>query len=138
MPSLATCSGRMPRMSRPSNLMRPPARTAPLMARSVVVLPAPFAPRMPTAPPGGTVSETASSTCTGPYQAVTSSSSSSVIGRVLPDVRLDDARIRLRLGCGALHELAPVIEHDHPLGERGDESHVVLDDDDRHIEVVAD
>ena len=66
MPRAATWSGRMPRMSLPSKTMRPPARTVPLIARRVVVLPAPFAPRMPTAPFSGTLSDTPSSTCTGP------------------------------------------------------------------------
>src|SRR4051812_8834455 len=136
-PRAATWSGRMPRMSLPSNTMRPPARTVPLIARRVVVLPAPFAPRMPTAPLSGTLSDTPSSTCTGPYNAVTSSSSSSVIRCVLSDVGLDDARVGLRLGGRPLHELGAVVEHDDPVGEGGDEAHVVLDDDDGDVVVPA-
>src|SRR3954453_19586831 len=137
MPRAATCSGRMPRMSLPSKTMGPRARTVPLIARRVVVLPAPFAPRMPTAPLSGTLSDTPSSTCTGPYDAVTSSSSSSVIRGVLPDVRLDDTSVGLRLGGRPLHELAPVIEHDDAVGEGGDEAHVVLDDDDGDVVLPA-
>jgi hypothetical protein len=53
-------------MSLPSKTIRPPDRTMPQIARSVVVLPAPLAPRMPTAPLSGTLSDTPSSTCTGP------------------------------------------------------------------------
>src|SRR5919112_3208047 len=135
MPRAATWSVRMPRMSLPSKTMRPPARTVPLIARRVVVLPAPFAPRMPTAPLSGTLSDTPSSTCTGPYDAVTPSSSSSVIRGVLPDVRLDDPGVGLRFGGRPLHELGAVVEHDDAVGEGGDQAHVVLDDD--HGDVVV-
>src|SRR5918997_7091095 len=137
MPRAATWSGRRPRMSSPSKTMRPPVRTVPLIARRVVVFPAPFAPRMPTAPLSGTLSETPSSTCTGPYDAVTSWSSSSVICGVLPDVRLDDARVGLRFGGRPLHELGAVVEHDDAVGESGDEAHVVLEDDDGDVVVGA-
>src|SRR5688572_28128137 len=102
-------------MSLPSNVMRPPTETMPLMAFRVVVLPAPLAPRMPTASFSPTVSEMPCSTRAWPYDAVTSSSCRRLIRDLLPEVGLDDPRVGLRLGGGALHELRTVVEHDDPI-----------------------
>src|SRR4051794_13321432 len=76
-PPRATASG----VARPSRLppstMSPLRRTVPDTARSVVVLPAPFAPSSATISPSSTVSDTLWSATTWPYRAVTSKSSSS-------------------------------------------------------------
>ena len=58
MPSRATSSGALPVMFLPPNLISPVAFTMPVMARRVVVLPAPLAPRRATTEPSSTFSET--------------------------------------------------------------------------------
>src|SRR5581483_9497897 len=74
-PSRATDSG-VPRSSRSAKTTVPPRRTMPETARSVVVFPAPFAPRRATISPSPTVRVTPCSARTGPYRASTSRSSS--------------------------------------------------------------
>ena len=76
MPARATFSGLLPNSERPSNRNDPRAGIMPDSARSVVVLPAPFAPRITTASPSSTVKSTPYSTCTGPYPARSSATSS--------------------------------------------------------------
>src|SRR5207237_1597476 len=63
----------------------------PEIARSVVVLPAPLAPRIATISPSSTARSTSCSTCRCPYPAVTPERSSS--GTRRPQIRLDDRRI---------------------------------------------
>ena len=79
-PSLAIDSGARPAIRFDANAISPVFRTVPEIERSVVVLPAPFAPRIDTACPSSTASETPCSARIGPYRASTFSSSSSAIG----------------------------------------------------------
>ena len=65
MPAFATASG-PPRSGFPAKTISPLRRTVPETARSVVVLPAPFAPSTATTAPSGTSRETPLSACTGP------------------------------------------------------------------------
>jgi len=53
-PLRATASGLRPRSERPPSVISPRAGTAPMIACSVVDLPAPFGPMSPTISPGGT------------------------------------------------------------------------------------
>ena len=55
-----------PPSERPAKRISPPVRTVCEIARSVVVLPAPFAPRTATIAPSSTVSEIPWSALTGP------------------------------------------------------------------------
>ena len=61
-PARASC----PSIDSPSNVNAPRAGIIPDSARNVVVLPAPFAPRITTTSPSSTVKSTPYSTCTGP------------------------------------------------------------------------
>src|SRR5665647_1329859 len=137
-PIRAILSGLMPRMSVPSKRIRPVAGTMPLIARSVVVLPAPLAPRIPAASLTPRWKETPCSTGANPYEAVTSSSSSRlIVGHLLPQVCLDDTRIGLRLARRALHERPSMVKHHDAIGHSGDQPHMVLDDQDREVEIAA-
>ena len=60
------CSGDASVMSSPSNVIAPSRGIVPEIARIVVVLPAPLAPRMTTISPGSTDRLTWCSTLTGP------------------------------------------------------------------------
>ena len=70
--SVVDCLGRC---SSPSNVIDPSVATIWQIARSVVVLPAPLAPRMTTTSPRSTVKSTPCSTSTGPYPARSSATS---------------------------------------------------------------
>ena len=76
-PCRATDSGVARARRLPPSTTSPVRRTVPETARSVVVLPAPFAPSSATISPSSTVSDTPWSATTWPYRAVTSESSSS-------------------------------------------------------------
>ena len=76
-PERATDSGPAPRSRLPPTITSPLRRTMPETARSVVVLPAPFAPSSATISPSSTVKETPCSAATCPYLAETSLSSRS-------------------------------------------------------------
>ena len=73
-PSTPVCAGRP---CSPSSSTSPLVLTVPEIARSVVVLPAPFAPRIATKSPSSTLSETPCSARISPYRASTSRSSRS-------------------------------------------------------------
>src|SRR5439155_26115060 len=79
----------------PAKRMSPLQRTPPVIARRVVVLPAPFAPSNETTPPSGTESDTPWRTEVGPYPAWTFSSSRIALIRLRPD------RLRSRRDCAA-------------------------------------
>src|SRR5205814_1744936 len=145
------------------------------IARSVVVLPAPFAPRTAAILPSSTRSVTPWSAFTAPYRASTFSSSSRPVtpllqssrlrpaaqtdarakpprpddgavgrvsrGRLLVDlsaeVGLDHGRVALdllgRSGC----DRAAEIEDVHVVGDAHDQVHVVFDQEDRQLQLVA-
>ncbi len=65
-PRRTMSSGDLPPTAVPSIATTPLVGIIPLMARIVVVLPAPFAPRMTTTSPGATENDIPRSTCTGP------------------------------------------------------------------------
>ncbi len=66
MPAAAICSGRRPMIECPAKFAAPVPSIIPEMARSVVVLPAPFAPRMTTTSPTSTEKSIPCSTRTAP------------------------------------------------------------------------
>src|SRR5437762_8936063 len=99
---------------------------APATPRSVVLLPAPFAPISATISPSPTSNETSRHAGTSPYARSTFSTLSS---KLAPEIGLDDARLRLHLARRALEQRLAVIEHQHALGDVHHEVHVVLDDE---------
>src|SRR6476646_2283922 len=135
-PARATASGLLRAICLPSNTISPVCRTVPDTARSVVVLPAPLAPSRATISPSATVSETPCKALIGPYRASTPCSSSSV-DSLDPQVGLDHVRICLHLAGRSLCDLAAEVEHVHAVADRHHQLHVVFDEQDRKVEVVA-
>src|SRR5260370_17184857 len=125
MPRRAMCSGARLEMSWPSKTTLPVLRTVPDMARRVVVLPAPLAPRSATMPPASTLSDTPCSALMGPYAATTPFSSSCAI-LLRPQVGLDDARVGLYFARGAFRDHAAEVEHDDAIADSHDKFHMVL------------
>src|SRR5260370_551777 len=134
MPRRAMCSGARLEMSWPSKTTLPVLRTVPDMARRVVVLPAPLAPRSATMPPASTLSDTPCSALMGPYAATTPFSSSCAI-LLRPQVGLDDARVGLHFARGAFGDHAAEVEHDDAIADSHDQVHVVLDNQQSQVEV---
>src|SRR5438105_3496487 len=136
MPSRATSSGCRPVISWPAKRISPQALIIPLMARSVVVLPAPLAPNSATTEPSSTFSETPWRARMEPYDACTSLSSSSAIFR--SQVSLNDAGVGLHLAGRSLRDLLAEVEADHAVGDAHHQVHVVLDDQHRQSELLVD
>src|SRR6516165_8549901 len=112
MPSSAILCGGSAARSVPKNLMVPEvSRIRPEIARSVVLLPAPLAPKRPTASPSPTLM-------------LTSLIAGTEIGA--NDFRIGDDVLRCAFG-----DLLAVVEYDNVSGYGHDCAHHVLDDDDR-------
>src|SRR5256885_5402760 len=119
-------------MSRPFRRTRPVAcPCSPMTHRSSVVLPAPFLPTSVTTSPCPTCSDTSRSACASPYRADKSSISSTALDMRLPKVRGDDRGVLTDGRVGALRDHATLLQHDHLVGQLGDDTHVVLDEHDR-------
>src|SRR3954451_3505746 len=110
----------------------------PEIERSVVDFPAPLEPISVTTSPSSTVSETPLSASIDPY-AVTMSSTSSIgaMSALLSEVGLDDLGVVADLHRLALRDLLAVVEDRDLLGDAHDDLHVVLDQQDRQLPVVA-
>src|SRR5215471_1047127 len=124
----------------PLNTIVPSRATTPEIARRVVVLPAPFAPRSATISPSSTVSDTPCNARTAPYRAWTSvSSSSGIRARRRPgaEVRLDHCGVGLDLLRRAGRDRPSEVEDGDAVRHRHDEVHVVLDEQDRDAVVDA-
>src|SRR5919198_2449368 len=131
-PARATASGERRSSERPAREIRPLRRTVPETARSIVVFPAPFAPRTATTSPSPTASETPCRALIGPYRASTRSSSSSGA-----KVCLYYGRIASHLGrCSGRDPPAEAQDVD-PVGDAHDEVNVVFDDEDGELELGA-
>src|SRR5829696_6407238 len=133
-----SCAG-IVEISSPRNLIEPVrGGVRPEIERNVVDLPAPLEPISVTTSPSSTLSVMPLSASIEPYAVTMSFTSSSGIAlALLPQVGLDDLRVvadRLRLALG---DLLAVVEHRHLLGDSHDHLHVVLDQQDRHAQVVA-
>src|SRR5438105_13748564 len=100
-------------MSAPSRVMRPP-RTGinPMTALSSVVFPTPFRPMRQTTLFAGTVSATLHRTWDSPY-AASSPSTVSMGFFPVPEIDLEDARIRLDLIDGPLAQHGALMQHRH-------------------------
>src|SRR2546421_1135439 len=117
-----------------------PAATGwmPVMAFSVVVLPAPFAPMRLTSSPSRTSNDTPLTAWMPPYAtlrpvtlsrvfAIARSSVSFVTGA---EVRLDHLLVALHVVRRAFGDLLAVVEHRHAVAQAHHQLHVVLDEQD--------
>src|SRR5262245_42161015 len=140
MPRRTMSSVERPSMRRPSKRTSPLVLTMPHTARSVVVFPAPLAPRIVVMPPASTAKATPCSTLVHPYCASRFwASSSAGMGLVFtPEVGLDHFGIPLNVGRRALRDLSPEVEHDDAVGDLHHQAHVMLDEQDGHAPLVAD
>src|SRR5581483_9906009 len=150
----ARALGELRARSRPSSRTRPPMGfTSPETARSVVVLPAPFAPSSATTSPGATITSRLRITAAPSYPAVRPSrrrTSSGMLG--LPGGRLRGGGIEdggcqlgrraaeiggdhLRVAADGLRRAAgdylSELEHDHFVADPEHEAHVVVDEQHR-------
>src|SRR5207302_2903197 len=133
MPRRAMSSGLWLVISLPSKVIRPALFTMPLIERSVVVLPAPLAPRMATIDPGSTDTETPCSALIAPYPAWTSVSSSSAIFFRRSEVGRNHPLVFLHFARRPLRDLLAEVEGPHLVGELHDEVHVMLHDQQRQV-----
>src|SRR5437764_1053895 len=119
--------------------MRP--RWAPIRpdtARRVVDLPLPLAPSSVTISPSRTLRDTPSSARRCPYATLRSSMSSMLATAVRSaEVGLDHRGIADDVARLARRDRASVVQDDDTVGETHDEIHVVLDDDERQPQLVA-
>src|SRR3954453_3273587 len=107
--------------------------TIPMMARKVVVLPAPLRPSSVTTSPSPTVNVIPCRMCASPYQACRSATLSSVLcsaapsGMAGPHIGLDHFRVLRDRRVVAFRENAAARQHGDGVGEIGDDREVVLD-----------
>src|SRR6185436_7781846 len=137
-------------ISLPSNPIEPSRLgTMPMIARSVVVLPAPLRPRRVTTSPAGTSNVTPWRTCDSPYQALSPRTArsgpapeagafagagfawSSGIGG--SHVRLHDIRVLRDVRVVALGQHFAAGEHGDVIGQGRDHREVVLDHEHRPV-----
>src|SRR5213593_1920554 len=119
-----------PAMSAPSNVtspvIRPPARgSTPEMAISSVLLPAALAPTTATICPEPTANDTSQRTRTSPYQALRPTASSKQV--LLAEIGLDDAGMASDRRRRTLGDLLAVVEDEDARRDLHDNSHDVLD-----------
>ena len=126
-----------------------PARvgTTPMIACSVVDLPAPFGPIRPTISPRPTERRDAANRSDGAVthrqpvraRAAAQPATSPVLlaHRALTQVRGGDVEIAADLGGRPLGERAALVEHLDPVADLHHERHVVVDQEDAHLVLVA-
>src|ERR1700691_792431 len=114
-----------------------PARNGkrPLIARRVVVLPAPLAPINVTSSPSLTSRETSCNAGTRPYETLIPSTWSMLSS--LPQIGRDDFGMRLYRSGRTVGDDPPLIENDNRIGNSHHHLHVVLDEHHGHA-LIAD
>src|SRR5262249_36889176 len=123
----------------PAKTMSPLLRTVAEIARRVVVLPAPFAPRTATISPSPTTRSIPCKACNGPYRAATPRSSSrGMLGPLAAQISLDHGGVPPPPRGRPPGDLAPEVEDVNAVGDAHDETHVVLDQQDRQLERRSD
>src|SRR6266508_5211135 len=117
-----------PVIAAPSSVIVPAVgRCRPIRQRSSVVLPAPLRPTSVTTSPCATRIDTSCSTCASPYDADTPLTSSSGL---TPEVGVDHPVVGAHLVVRALDQDLAALQDRDPVGQPGDDAHVVLDQDD--------
>src|SRR5262245_29141202 len=125
MACLGTCQAGSPVSSMPSSRIEPERTgTSPMIALSVVVLPAPLRPSMQSTSPAATDSERSRSTCTSPYHASMALTWSIRSG---PQIGALHGRIGADLGGRALGQDGAVAQHGDASCELHHHVHIVLD-----------
>src|SRR5262245_65693925 len=138
MPSRTMRSGDWPISGLPRYVIAPACGvTVPVIAASVVDLPAPFGPTMATISRSWTSNEISRSAATRPYRTA-SPSTVSIGASGRPEVRLDHARVRPHLAREPLGDRAAVVEHVDPMAEPEDERHGLLDQEHHELEHARD
>src|SRR5438093_6568100 len=144
-PDLAIRSGARRRIDRPERRMSPAAgRTRPMIACSVVLFPAPFGPIRPTISPRPTLRLRPRTAGTPLYATSSRSSSRSASGigmgldSRVAEIRGRDIQIASDLRRSSCSERPPLVEHVDAVADRHYQRHVVLDQQDAGLEVVAD
>src|SRR5688572_22836707 len=142
MPSLAIARDGKRMVSRPLKRTEPLRRSRiPIMALSVVVLPAPLRPSRVATSPSSTSKLTPCSTCDSPYQPWRSRTDSNAAGAMplagdaatrvsamaRSDIGLEHPRIFRDLGIFAFGEDLAARQHGDAIGKRRDHRQVVLD-----------
>src|SRR4029078_9872490 len=115
-----------------------PARlvSSPMIARKVVVLPAPFRPMMVTHSPFFTSSETPCSTWESSYQPCRLSMARTASVIVAAHVGLDHLRVARHLVIGTFREDFAARQHGDAVGQIGNDRQIVLDH--QHRPVLSD
>src|SRR5262245_32130422 len=145
MPSLALAAVYRLAISSPSIRIAPDiGRTSPEIARSVVVLPAPFGPSSATTSPLPTWRSRPRTTAAASYPAERSSSSrtgSALIAQCLhlvggrPEIGGDHLGVGAHLARRTDRDHLAELEHDDAVADAEHESHVVIDEQDRRAAV---
>src|SRR3954466_6186439 len=117
MPSARMRFGEALPIGLPSKVMAPEASgSSPLIARSVVVLPAPLAPISVTSSPSRTSRLTPRSAGTLPYRTVMPSTRSTA--HPFAEIGADHLGMAAHRPGRPLGDLAPLVEHDDVVGDR--------------------
>ena len=129
-PRRTIAAGVAPVTSSPSTRTRPDGgRITPHTAFSSELLPAPFGPINATRSPRAERSDTPSTAtaCAVPDDQLLDLEQARSQRR-RPEIRLDDALVLAHLGRRPVRDHPAAVEHDHAVGDRPDELHVVLDE----------
>src|SRR5688572_14406097 len=118
-------------MRSPAKRISPSVFTMAHKARSVVVLPAPFAPRSAVMRPFSSAKSRPCSTRVWPYPARSARTSSSA------KVRSHELGMALDLGRRPLRDHLAEIQRDDLLGDAHDQAHMVLDEEHRKPQPLA-
>src|SRR6266702_2882545 len=140
MPALAMRFDASPINSWPPNAIEPRrCPTMPIMARKVVVLPAPLRPSSVTSSPSPTENSIPCRMCDSPYQACRSATRSNALSRTAvsgmsgPHIGLDDFGVFRDLRVGALRQDLSAGKHGDGVRQIGDDGEIVLDHQHRAI-----
>src|SRR5580658_877896 len=141
-PRRTTSSVAMPAMDLPPSMMSPCVRTIPQMARSVVVLPAPFAPKSAVTPPSSTEKSMPCSTFVSPYAAcrplASSSAGMSVFLLRVAEIGADDFRFGAHFVRRAVGDLNAELQRDDLVGHTHHQIHMMLNEQYADVELLPD
>ena len=140
------CAARCPRsacpsMRSPPQRISPLVRTMPQIARRVVVLPAPLAPSSAVTPPSSTTKSMPCSTASAPYAACSDRRPQAAPACCTPrlaEIGADHLRLVAHLLGRAVGDLQAELQRHHLVGDAHHQVHVMLDQQDAELELLAD